>query len=229
MIGDRNRYFSKRVIRGSSISGNIISKLNKIRTPLKIAKSVGKAYLLYKDKKSLANVLEYSLDKVDELIHDQYNKKVKSGEIKLEGKGVSGMSFRPDFLPVGEVATMQGNGFKHDLMGHLKPVHEHKHKKNVEFEMDYTEEPKKIHKRRMKKEKGDGLLFPGIPLSQQIGGAVKHKTKTHKKSKGKGFDDTINSIQNLSDSLSSSHLSDLMGGKIKTKSQKMKGSGLKIY
>jgi len=53
MIGDRHSYITKRNrhIRGSSISGSIVDKLNKIRTPIKIAKSLTKAYFLYKDKK----------------------------------------------------------------------------------------------------------------------------------------------------------------------------------
>ena len=200
MIGDKYKYLLKknRNLRGASISGNIINALNKVRTPVKVAKHIGKTFLLYKDQKSLANALEYGLDSIDKLINYEYQKKVKSGEIK---GGTLGLSFRPDFLGTNSFDTsrkMKKVGFKeHDSESEdedYKPKMKHKSKKEKKEKGE-------------KKERGDGLFFPGLSIGAQNGSGIK------KSKKAKGFSDIEKSIVDLSD---------LLGG------TKLKGRGLQI-
>ena len=189
MIGDKYKYLLKknRNLRGASISGNIINALNKVRTPVKVAKHIGKTFLLYKDQKALSNALEYGLDSIDKLINYEYQKKVKSGEIK---GGTLGLSFRPDFLGT--------NSF--DTSHKMKKVGFKEHDSESEDE-DYK--PKMKHKsKKEKKEKGSGLFFNGLPISAQNGSGVKKS----KPKRGKGFSDIEKSIVDLSDLLGKSSL-----------------------
>ena len=180
-------------IRGGSISGNIINALNKVRIPLNIAKHMTKGYLLYKDKTGVANSLGYAIDTIDKVIENQYNKKVKSGEIKAGN--VNGLAFTNHLNysakgPLGDNDfEMIGNGYQGRIGEVILPKKNYKSKSK-------SSKPSKSSKSNLS---GRALFFPGIAVSQQTGGGVKKK-------KAKGIKEIDESINNLSDMLSTNLL-----------------------
>ena len=183
----KERLKSEFKLKGGTLSGQLVNILNKTRIPLNLAKHLTKGYLLYKDKTGIANSLGYAVDTLDKMIETQYNKKVKSGEIKASG---SALAFKNHLTysspgPTGNNdLNMIGNGYK----GRIGEVILPKKSKSSK-----SSKPSKSSK------SGQGMFFPGIAVSQQTGGGVKKK-------KGKGMKEIDESINNLSDMLSTNLL-----------------------